>query len=165
MFRARYLLIVIIPILLVTYTNCGQFKSVGELATILTSTCVSKIRATTKVAFASSVCSDISSFKCDRRVFKPGAVDEKTTKQECTRLTSGEEVCVNVTTYSFDTAGAREGASPGAFDEGGEYNREEYQCMNGLVLRQNVTVVSEDAVSLSEALSKAISSCHEKGVK
>ena len=165
MIRSRYLLLIIVPILLVTYTNCGQFKSVGELAGNLTSSCVAKIRATSKIALASSVCSDLASFKCDRRVFKPGISDVKTTMTECVRLKSGEDACVPVTTFSFDTEGAREGAAPGAFDEGGEYNRTEYQCMNAVVLRQNITVVSTDATSLSDALSDAITSCHEKGAK
>lgn len=169
MLPPRYLLIIIVPILMVTYTNCGKFESVGEIASNLSSSCVAKIRETAKVAFASSVCADVSSFKCDRRVFKPGVVDGKSTKQECVKLVTGDgagdEACVEVTTHSFNTDAAREGAAIGAFDLGGEYNREEYQCMNALVLRQNVSVVSADANSLTDALSEAISSCHEKGAK
>jgi hypothetical protein len=165
MIRPRYLLIVVLPILLLGYTNCGQFKSVAELASGLSSSCVAKIRETAKVSFASTVCEDMSAFKCDRRVFKPDANAETKTQRECVKNDSGEEACVDVTTYSFDTEGARDGASPGAFDQGGEYNREEVQCMNSMVLRQNISVVAADASSLQDALSKAVVQCHEKGTR
>ena len=165
MLPPRYLLIIVVPILLVTYTNCGQFQQGVDLAKNLSSNCVAKIRETAKVNFASTVCADMTAFKCDRRVFKPGASAETSTKHECIRSPAGEDSCVKVTTYSFDTEGARDGAAPGAFDLGGEYNHEEVQCMNSMVLRQNISVVSSDAGSLDEALPQAISRCHEKGVK
>lgn len=165
MLPPRYLLIIIVPILMMTYTNCGQFQQGVNLAKNLSSSCVAKIRETSKVSFASTVCADMSAFKCDRRVFKPGAVAEKVTKDECVRSPAGEDSCVKVTTYSFDTEGARGGASAGAFDEGGDYNHEEVQCMNSMVLRENISVVNSDAPTLAEALPQAVSRCYEKGAK
>ncbi|RYZ69886.1 MAG: hypothetical protein EOP05_14150 [Proteobacteria bacterium] len=165
MLPPRYLLIIVVPILLVTYTNCGQFQQGVDLAKNLSSNCVAKIRETAKVNFSSTVCADMTAFECDRRVFKPGANAGTTTKHECVRSPAGEDSCVKVTTYTFDTENARKEAGPGAFDSGGDYNHEEVQCINKMVTRQNISVVNSDAPTLEEALPEAVSLCLEKGAK
>jgi hypothetical protein len=156
----------IIPVLLLGYANCGEFKSVGEIASNLSSSCVAKVRsATNLVSFSSDICNDMATFSCDRRVFRPSANAATSKKNECVHQANGEDACVEVTTFGFPTESARQDAAPGAYDEGGEYNHEEVQCMNSSVMLRNISVVVGEGPTLDEALSSAISRCQEKGTK
>lgn len=162
--RSLVILALAVPALLFAYTNCGQFKSIGELTSYASQACIQSLRSTAKVSFAASICEDDGAFACDRRVFRPGVGSDVTHKMECVKL-DGRESCVSVTTHNFDTEAARDGAAPGAFEEGGDYNRDEVQCINTKVIAHAVAVIEADTSDLATSLSSAREKCRSRGEK
>ena len=155
-------LITSILILTLAYTNCGEFKSSPSKAVkVLSSTCVAKLRAaTTPLAFAGSICADAANYECERRIFAPGRTNEAGEEKHC--LSSAPESCVSVRVNVFDTSGAREGADPGAYQPGGEYNREEIQCWNKILVSSQVSVIHSAGDSVAGALESAMGKCRER---
>jgi hypothetical protein len=99
-------------------------------------------------------CGDLNSFACERRVFSPDVQDMQHSLRECL---PGDQTCVDVDVFQFNTAG-RAGSSSEQMAPGGDYNREEIRCYNKLQVRGNV-VIQSDGDSVADALAKAMAAC------
>lgn len=163
----RKLLFLSIPALIIAFafSNCGQLEALDSLTSASIQTCTAKLRSKVAVDFPATLCEDVSTFECERRVFKPGVEDGKSKSVECFAAGRKADVCVNVTEIRYNTEPARTGADAKDFDLGGEYNREEVQCWNSRVQKQNVSVIHADADSLSEALLGAIDDCQARSAQ
>jgi hypothetical protein len=165
----RKLYLLLIPatlVILFGFSNCGSYEpSLTSLTELSAQTCTAQARAKISADFSSSVCDDISNFECERRVFRPGIVSGQSEKIECFSIGRKSDVCVSVTTNSFDTEGARASSDPKEFEEGGEFNREEIQCWNTKVQKQSIALIQAEASSLSEALDLALDECYVRGAQ
>lgn len=140
------------------FSNCGKFEVADGQAQV-SSQCLAKLRNDNSIIPTAAVCEDMTSFECERREFRPGAIGGPSTNIECVLIRPGAEVCVAVRVFRFDTEAARAGADSSAFDEGGEYNRDEVQCVNTKIKRQNMTVIQASDSTVESALKAVVDKC------
>ncbi len=146
----------------VLYVNCSGFKgtdglSVSNLSSI---SCRAKVQAAAESKIEISQCENIESYKCERRVFSP-SVDNSSFAQEVCGTFEELPICVTTHSLSFNTQGARTPDSEAEFSEGGEFNREEFQCIYNLT-DANTPLFQAQGDSVMGALSNAVQLCRER---
>ena len=154
------LMILSVFVLTFGFSNCGKFEVADGQAQV-SSQCLAKLRNDNSIIPSASACEDMTSFECERREFRPGVGGEPSTDFECVSIRPGSEVCVAVHVFRFNTEAARSGAEPSAFEEGGEYNRDEVQCVNTKIKRQNMTVIQASDSTVESALKAVVDKCRD----
>lgn len=141
----------LITLLALPFHNCSTgFKSTTELSV----QCTEKVRAEgAKYKTENVDCVRASLYTCERRAFSPDVANGVSIAEECTA-----DMCVQVTTRSFDTSAARAREPASEFQPGGEYNRDEVTCTHAY--RYNdVAPFTGQASNLEQALVFAQLSC------
>lgn len=144
------------------YVNCSGFKGMSSLsvANLSSASCRAKLQAAAESVVAVNDCQNVQNYSCERRVFSPVAGNTSFSSTECGAL-DGRDVCVNTQTLSFNTEVARSPSSEKEFESGGEFNREEFQCIYN-VKNSTAPLFQADGKSVIDALSHSVQHCNER---
>lgn len=147
-------------VLIFCFENCSQFEMSTQAIKNFSSSCMAKARAQTKTFIAPALCDDLANYSCERRIFRPGIAASDTTKLEC----DANDVCVRTRTLSFDTSVARSGASAEQFADGGDYNREDIECIHD-AKTNDISLIQATGESVFSALALTIEKCRERSLQ
>lgn len=151
----RWRIFALLILLSLPFHNCSTgFKSSAQLSV----QCTEKIRQEgARVKTEAVDCVRASLYSCERRAFSPDVANGVSMAEECT-----EDMCVQVTTRSFDTSAAKLREPANAFLPGGDYNHEEVACTHAYRYKDVAAFVGR-ASNLEQALVFAQLSCAEGG--
>lgn len=145
--------------MLCSFQNCGKGFESARLDKSSSAQCKAalKVEALEQKWTAKDFrCDDFASYECERRIFSPDLQTMSHSLKECL---PGDQICVDVNIFQFDTSAARTPASDTAdFSQGGSYNHEEIRCRHRW-LYKGASVFEGDRSSLEESLSVAMSAC------
>ncbi len=143
------------------YLNCSGFKGTADIANFSSLTCQAKMQSKAEATIDISQCEKFENYLCERRIFSPSVDNASSASEFCGSL-NNQQVCVQTSSLSFNTEPARSTASLDEFSDGGEFNREEFQCIYNLQ-GANTPLFQAQGDSVMSALSTAIELCQKRG--
>lgn len=146
----------------ILYVNCSGFKGTDglSLSNLSSISCREKVQASAESKIEITQCENIENYKCERRIFSP-SVENSSSDNEICGTFEGLPICVMTHLLSFNTEAARTPDSDAEFSEGGEFNREDFQCIYNLA-GANTPLFQALGESVMDALSNAVQLCRER---
>ena len=160
----KYLLFFILTSLILLFMNCQSFVPISQ--TVNSSQCKDdkKKKALATVQVSKDTCDELKNYTCDHRVFKPDVADGEESGIKCFKSDKMGEVCLEVNSKFFSTKGNQdsEPENSAEFAPGGDYNREEFVCVNNAVVADEISLFSAESDVLESSFSMVYESCLEK---
>ncbi|MCB9026440.1 MAG: hypothetical protein H6625_09005 [Bdellovibrionaceae bacterium] len=148
--------------MMVLFQNCQSFETaqVKEFS----SQCHAKIKNKILAVggWSDSECSNLNHYNCALKVYKPYVSSASFKDVQCMEL-DGSQVCFDVDVDTHDTSSLLNNPKiiDDDFVEGGNFNRQEYRCMQTGIVQGGQPLIIEVADSLESAFSLARKTCRQ----
>ena len=154
--------LLIIPALLLLYTNCDSFKSSESSQASLNNCKPTASLALKAMAFDPQTdCNNTELIHCERRHFRPDVISGEQTGEDCLSDTPYGNLCVSVVDRNYNTSGAE--GEPQEFEEGGSYNYSEVNCYMVRFSQSGIPIFQSSTDSLESSLIALHKQCEQGG--